>query len=451
MGDKRAVSAAGAEPSHWTLGEAGHPAVMLIGGVNPSMNGWDQQFCDRLAAGGRFVIRYDIPDTGRPTRARAAEPGAAVPARVADVVEILDALGRVAAHVVGGPTSVETAVGLTLQHPDRVQTLTLFAGRASAVGPDGPTGARNSALVEGGASWRDRLGEITVPTLIVSAGGDRGAPTRPGAELAAEIGPARLFTVPALEQDVARQVWDVLVPAVLRLTSPSWQTRADVLAERAIAADDPTGWFDQLYGAATRGAVSMPWDRESPQPQLAEWLDRAGQRDAAGEAMGAGEADGRRAVVVGCGLGADPEFLSQLGYRTTAFDISPTAISIARSRHPASSVAYSVQDLFDLPVRWSGSFGLVVEIYTVQALPLSLRRQAIAAVANLVSPGGTAVVIQAAREDEDTNPGGPPWPLTRAELELFAGEGLAAVRIERLVDADGATRWRAEFTRPRRG
>jgi hypothetical protein len=39
-----------------------------------------------------------------------------------------------------------------------------------------------------------------------------------------------------------------------------------------------------------------------------------------------------------------------------------------------------------------------------------------------------------------------PWPLTRAEVESFAGDGLTLRRLEDFRDAD-AHRWRAEFRR----
>jgi SAM-dependent methyltransferase len=193
-----------------------------------------------------------------------------------------------------------------------------------------------------------------------------------------------------------------------------------------------------LYGAATRGAVTMPWDHESPQAELAQWMQQQSRAN-----LGAG----RSAIVVGCGLGADAEYLARFGFRTTAFDISANAIAIAKSRHPDSPVTYRVADVFDLPADWPQSFDLVVEIYTVQALPLSLRQQAMTAVGGLVAPGGRLLAIQVIRADGSPMPDGPPWPLTRAEIGGFAGAGLQPVAIEELVDAGGIARWRAEYAR----
>jgi hypothetical protein len=106
-----------------------------------------------------------------------------------------------------------------------------------------------------------------------------------------------------------------------------------------------------------------------------------------------------------------------------------------------------VADLFDLPVEWRAAFDLVVECRTVQSLPVAVRARATSSVAGLVRPGGTLLVVAAARE-EGATADGPPWPLSQAEVEAFADHGLEPVRIEDLRDPDPAVhRWRAEFRR----
>jgi SAM-dependent methyltransferase len=212
--------------------------------------------------------------------------------------------------------------------------------------------------------------------------------------------------------------------------SEDWARRADRLAAESLAAGDPTGWFDRLYAAGRRGEVGLPWDPGTAQPLLAEWA-----RDRAPDGQG------RRAVVVGCGLGHDAEFVAGLGFDVVGFDVSPTAIATARERRPGSPVGYVVADLFDLPADWRHAFDLVVEVHSVQALPVELRDRAVDAVAGLVAGGGTLVVVAAAR-DSDAVPPGPPWPLSRAELDRF-GAGLDTVALDRR-DAY----WLAEFRRP---
>jgi hypothetical protein len=104
-------------------------------------------------------------------------------------------------------------------------------------------------------------------------------------------------------------------------------------------------------------------------------------------------------------------------------------------------VRYEVADLLDLPAAWDRAFDLVVEVYSVQALPVAVRAQVTASVAGLVADGGTLFVVAGVRDAVE--PGsGPPWPLTRDEVRLFAA-GLETVRIERRSD-----RWVAEFRRP---
>jgi SAM-dependent methyltransferase len=218
-----------------------------------------------------------------------------------------------------------------------------------------------------------------------------------------------------------------------------WEQRADLLAARSLAAGDATGWFEQLYAAGRAGSVAMPWSREHPHPLLASWTRER-----------ALDGTGLRAVVVGCGLGADAEHVAALGYDTLAFDVSSTGVELARGRHPGTVVRYVVADLLALPPDWTAAFDLVVEVYTVQALPEPPRRRAVGEVAGLVAPGGTLLVVAAARGEADPDPDGPPWPLTRAEVEAFAEDRLTAVRIDRVPDREDPAvgRWLAEFRNP---
>ena len=113
---------------------------------------------------------------------------------------------------------------------------------------------------------------------------------------------------------------------------------------------------------------------------------------------------GKRALVVGAGTGWDAELVADQGYSTTAFDISPSAVETPRRNHPDSKVEYEVADLLKPPADWHRAFDLVVEIYTVQALPISLQPEATKQVGELVGPGGTLVVIAAARDDNTPAP-----------------------------------------------
>ncbi len=87
------------------------------------------------------------------------------------------------------------------------------------------------------------------------------------------------------------------------------------------------------------------------------------------------------------------------------------------------------------------------ECNTVQSLPDPLKSQAIPAVSSLAAPGGTLLVLAAVHADDEP---GPPWPLSRAEIDAFGVDGVEAVLVEELADPNDSStsRWRAEFRRP---
>lgn len=158
----------------------------------------------------------------------------------------------------------------------------------------------------------------------------------------------------------------------------------------------------------------------------------------------------RSAVVVGCALGADARFLAKVGYATTGFDIAPTAIELASGRDVDGMVRYFVADVLEPPKTWSRAFDLVVEIITVQALPRENHDQAIRNISGLVAPGGRLLVIAAIDEGQPTKPDDP-LPLTQAEINSFARDGVVASRIQQvaLPEQPNERRWQAEFNRPR--
>jgi SAM-dependent methyltransferase len=190
--------------------------------------------------------------------------------------------------------------------------------------------------------------------------------------------------------------------------------------------------FEAMYAGAEAGGARPPWDYGAPRPQLVEW---AHARNLSG--------DGREALVVGCGYGSDAEFLVSLGYRTTGFDFAPTAIAGARRKYPASEVDYLVADVLDLPHEWQGSFDLVVESLTLQSMPPAQHSVAAGNIAALVAPGGRLLVLATTRE-ESSGVEGPPWPLTRAEVEEFSNGDLVMDRLERI---ENGAWWRAELSR----
>ncbi len=281
MADERIVRANGVDLCVEAFGDPGDPAILLIAGMGGSMLSWDEELCKRLAAGSRFVIRYDHRDTGRSVTYEPGAPQYTGPDLVEDAIGILDALDVDRAHVVGISMGGGIAQLVALDHPDRVATLTLISTSGGPGDPDLPgvseelrehfarplrepdwsdrtavvdyfvadarpyasrsrpfdeaawrdlaardfdrssnlASTTNHVLVEGGERWRERLAEIRMPTLVVHGTEDPLFPFEHGAALANEISGAQLLPLEQTGHELPRAVWDVVVPAVLRHTT----------------------------------------------------------------------------------------------------------------------------------------------------------------------------------------------------------------------------------------
>jgi hypothetical protein len=92
-----------------------------------------------------------------------------------------------------------------------------------------------------------------------------------------------------------------------------------------------------------------------------------------------------------------------------------------------------VADALNMPTDWHLHFDLVVEIYTLQALPHPLRMQATPMIAGAVAPQGRLFLCARAREESDP-PGQILWPLTAREVREFEKHGLATESFDDLID-----------------
>jgi pimeloyl-ACP methyl ester carboxylesterase len=117
------------------VGDPADPAIVLIGGAASSMDWWDERLVDRLAAAGRYVIRYDSRDTGQSESYPPGRPGYTMSDLVEDAVGVLDALGVTSAQFVGISMGGAVAQLVACAHPDRVDSLVLIA--TSPVAPTG--------------------------------------------------------------------------------------------------------------------------------------------------------------------------------------------------------------------------------------------------------------------------------------------------------------------------
>lgn len=218
------------------------------------------------------------------------------------------------------------------------------------------------------------------------------------------------------------------------------QAPADVraLAREFARQGDPYGWFEKLYAAASGDARTIPWGDLVPNPNLTDWLAR--------ERI---DGTGRRAAVVGCGLGDDAEALAGLGFSVLGFDLAPTAIAWATKRYPGRGLDFQVADLLDLPSAWRGAFDFVFEAYTLQAVPLAVRGPLVRPLASLLKPGGTLLIVTRGR-NADEPVAELPWPLAKSELTPLLTAGLHEVRWEDYLDREAPPkrRFRIEYRRP---
>lgn len=280
MSEETTITANGVELAVQTFGSATDPALLLVSGR--SMLAWDAELCTRLAAAGRFVIRYDLRDHGRSVTYPPGAPEYTLRDLAADAVGVLDAYGLATAHIAGMAVGGWVAQLVALDHPSRVDTLTLVSTRPVAHGPadaDLPehsgdvmayvtgtprpewsdraaaveylvgmsrassTGSPhfdehrarvvaaqtydratdvaaslNLAATDPGPRWRHRLPEIAVPTLVVHGTADGFFPYGNGQALAAEIPGAELLPLDGVGHELPPPAWDTVVPALVRHT-----------------------------------------------------------------------------------------------------------------------------------------------------------------------------------------------------------------------------------------
>lgn len=215
------------------------------------------------------------------------------------------------------------------------------------------------------------------------------------------------------------------------------RARARELAAEYLKKGDPTGWFEVLYKEGEAGKSIVPWADRGANSGLIEFWKTNPQ-----------ETFGKTALVIACGLGDDAEQLAAWGFETTAFDISETAIRMARKLFPKSTVKFSIADLFQPPPEWEQKFDFVFESNTVQALPVTIRTAALQRIAAFVKPGGKLLAIVRGRQaDEPLQE--LPWPLTRAEMNEFIRAGLTEESFEEYFDNEEppARRFRGLYAR----
>ncbi|MGW5613023.1 alpha/beta fold hydrolase [Streptomyces sp. NPDC003877] len=200
------------------------PLVLLVGGT--TMLSWPDALCERLAAGGRRAVRYDLRDSGESTTADPRAPAYTLRDLAADAAALAVALGGAPAHLAGIGVGGMVAQVAALDHPGAFSALTLVGTRAVAPGPpdddlpDHDGAAMGRLFARGMPDWTDRAAVAD----FVAAG--------------AEI----LGDDPAAARAVAARVWD-RTPG----TSPAVQM-ANQMGIVFAALDCTPRWRERLPG-----------------------------------------------------------------------------------------------------------------------------------------------------------------------------------------------------------
>jgi pimeloyl-ACP methyl ester carboxylesterase len=116
-----------------SYGDDAAPLVLLAGGT--TMLSWPDALCERLAAGGRRVVRYDLRDSGESTTAHPPAPAYTLRDLAADAAALADALDGRPAHLAGIGVGGMVAQVAVLDHPGAFSALTLVGTCAVAPGP----------------------------------------------------------------------------------------------------------------------------------------------------------------------------------------------------------------------------------------------------------------------------------------------------------------------------
>jgi len=132
------------EIEYETIGDPNSKPLLLIAGLGSQLLAWSDEFCDKFAENGYFIIRFDNRDVGLSTKFEEAgipdmmEIAAAytrgeipnLPYTLEDMADdaigILDALNIEKAHICGASMGGMIAQIIGYRHPSRVLSLTVI-------------------------------------------------------------------------------------------------------------------------------------------------------------------------------------------------------------------------------------------------------------------------------------------------------------------------------------
>ena len=159
-----------------SFGDDDAPLVLLAGGT--TMLSWPDALCERLAAGGRRVVRYDLRDSGESTTTNPNAPAYTLRDLAADAAALADTLGGPPAHLAGIGVGGMVAQVAALDHPGAFSALTLAGTRPVAPGkpdadlPDHDKATMKRLFALPMPDWTDREAVATFAAARAEIRGD---------------------------------------------------------------------------------------------------------------------------------------------------------------------------------------------------------------------------------------------------------------------------------------
>jgi SAM-dependent methyltransferase len=178
-----------------------------------------------------------------------------------------------------------------------------------------------------------------------------------------------------------------------------------------MAAVSGSAFWQDLYERRADG-----WEMGRAHPALAAWL-------------AATPPPRGRVAVPGCGRGHDARLLAGHGYDVVGFDFAPAAVEAARAlaRLERVAVTFEQRDVFTLDRDHAHAFDGAWEYTCFCAIDPRRRAEYVRVLARIVRPGGwlLAVFFPVRR-----GAGGPPFPVSRAEVRRLLTPAFAIERAE---------------------